>query len=320
MQLPCGHEYCKSCMAQLREKKVAQTCPLCRKPLPPGPDKLHDLGYRIYLKIMAVVDPGRNADWKTISLTPVQQRGMDQSRALLLEAAAQGHMMAQVICGDIYGFGRGVAKDERLAFVYHEKAAQQGHLSSQNNMGVHYMNGLGCEQSFERAAEWLKKAAGQGDARSMALLGGLYYNGEGVPQNHERAFQLFQQSRALGHTHPSLHFSLGLCHEHGLGVAKDYLEARRFYSLASTQGNAQAAEYLKRLDEKIRTECPLLGKRAVITGTSREDLNGRAGVATSFDHDRDRYVVELDGDAGETKKKGKLKLKPENLALVGRKH
>ena len=40
MQLPCGHEYCKSCMAQLREKRVAQTCPLCRKPLPPGPDKL----------------------------------------------------------------------------------------------------------------------------------------------------------------------------------------------------------------------------------------------------------------------------------------
>ena len=37
----------------------------------------------------------------------------------------------------------------------------------------------------------------------------------------------------------------------------------------------------------------------VITGTSREALNGRAGVATSFDHDRDRYVVELDGNAGE---------------------
>ena len=52
----------------------------------------------------------------------------------------------------------------------------------------------------------------------------------------------------------------------------------------------------------------------VITSTSRNDLNGRAGVATSFDYDRDRYVVELHDDAGE---KGRLMLKPENLDLPG---
>ena len=139
MQLPCGHEYCKSCMAQLREKRVAQTCPLCRKPLPPGPDKLYDLGWRIYAKIVAVVDPDENADWDNITLSPVQQRGMDQSRALMLEAAAQGHMMAQAVCADIYSGGRGVARDERLAFVYHEMAAQQGHMKFQYNMGVNYL-------------------------------------------------------------------------------------------------------------------------------------------------------------------------------------
>ena len=122
----------------------------------------------------------------------------------------------------------------------------------------------------------------------------------------------------MGNTDPALHFNLGLCHEFGHGVAKDYLEARRFYSLASAQGYARATEDLNLLDEKIRTECPLLGKRVVITGTSREDLNGRAGVATSFDHDHDRYVVELDGHRGE-KQKGKLRLKPGNLGLAGRK-
>ena len=49
-----------------------------------------------------------------------------------------------------------------------------------------------------------------------------------------------------------------------------------------------------RLNEKIHIECPLLGKRVLITGTSREDLNGKTGVATSFDHARGRYVVALD--------------------------
>ena len=100
------------------------------RPLPPGPDKLFDLGWRIYVKIVAVVEPnwgpGRfSASWETISLSPAQQRGMDQSRSLLLEAAAQGHMNAQALCGNIYDFAQGVAEDDRLAFVYYEMAARQ---------------------------------------------------------------------------------------------------------------------------------------------------------------------------------------------------
>ena len=57
------------------------------------------------------------------------------------------------------------------------------------------------------------------------------------------------------------------------------------------------------------------GERVKITGTSREDLNGQAGVATSFDHACGRYVVELDG----TSKRGpeKLKVKPVNLREMG---
>ena len=90
-------------------------------------DKLHDLGWRIYAKIQALVDPDfKGIAWANFTLSPGQQRGMDQSRALLLEAAAQGHMHAQGICGDIYSFGRGVAKDYHLAYVHSEKAAQQG--------------------------------------------------------------------------------------------------------------------------------------------------------------------------------------------------
>ena len=317
MQLPCGHEYCKSCMVQLREKGVAQTCPLCRKPLPPSPDKLYDLGYRIYAKIAAEVEPDCNASWEHISLSPAQQRGMDQSRALFLEAAAQGHMRAQANCGDIYWYARGVAKNEHLALIYYEMAAEQGCSGSQGNVGIYYFHGLGYKQSYEKAAEWLEKAACQNDAEAMATLGALYANGLGVPQNKKRAVELFQQSRALGNTSPIIEHNLGVHYEHGHGVVKDYLEARRFHALASAQGFAQAADLLPQIDEKIRTECPLLGKRVRITGTSREDMNGRAGVAASFDHARGRYVVELD-DAGE-KEREKLRLKPGNLVLAGRK-
>ena len=104
-----------------------------------------------------------------------------------------------------------------------------------------------------------------------------------------------------------------MCHENGHGVTKNYREARRLYALASAQGHAAATKHLKDLDERIRTECPLLGTRVVITGTSREDLNGRAGVAATFDHARGRYVVELDSKEGE-KEKERLKIKPQNLS------
>ena len=102
-------------------------------------------------------------------------------------------------------------------------------------------------------------------------------------------------------------------YERGHGVVQDYRRARQLYALASAQGNAGATANLKRLDEKIRTECPLLGKRVQITGASRDDLNGRAGVATSFDHARGRYVVELEGKGKSRIADAKLKVKSENV-------
>ena len=99
-----------------------------------------------------------------------------------------------------------------------------------------------------------------------------------------------------------------MCYENGYGVTKNYREARRLYALASAQGHAPATQCLNRLDEEIRTECPLLGTRVVITGTSREDLNGRVGVAATFDHARGRYVVELDNE--------RMKVKPQNLTAT----
>ena len=113
--------------------------------------------------------------------------------------------------------------------------------------------------------------------------------------------------------------TLGLCHVNGQGTTKSYAEARYLFDRALAQGHAKAAEALKRLDEKIRTECPLLGKRVSITGTSREDLNSRTGVATSFDHAGGRYVVELDRKGKGKSEPAKLRLKPVNLARSARK-
>ena len=133
--------------------------------------------------------------------------------------------------------------------------------------------------------------------------------------SYERAAELFKQSSNGGHRVGQL--LLATCHEEGTGVTQDYQEARRLYALASAQGDADATEALTRLKEKIRTECPLLGKLVAIFGTSREDLNGRTGVAASFDHARGRYVVKLDGKGTGKRGPEKLKVRPENLRGMG---
>ena len=200
-QLPCGHEYCKLCVEELRQKGVDKSCPLCRKPLPPGPEKLFDLGYGMYSKIRGEVDRGRPQSegldpWPALSTK--QQRELDEAVAIMREAADQGHMGAQGMCGEAYDFGRGVVKDDRLALVYYEKAAKQGHVGAQFNTGNCYARGQGCDQNYERAAEWLEKAARAGHAGAMAHLGSLYYAGYGFPQSFERAVGLFKQGVAQG--------------------------------------------------------------------------------------------------------------------------
>ena len=72
-------------MAELRKKGVAEACPLCRKPLPPGAEKLYELSERVWLKIRRAV--GTNAAWPPLS--PSQQKEMNGAIVMAQEAMDQ---------------------------------------------------------------------------------------------------------------------------------------------------------------------------------------------------------------------------------------
>ena len=149
----------------------------------------------------------------------------------------------------------------------------------------------------------------------MVSLGNLYLQGRGIPRNFERGAELLKKAVLQGGMRAQ--FMLAACHHDGIGVAKDYLEARRLYKLASAQGHPDPQGLLHLLEEDIRTKCPLLGKRVKITGTSRADLNGRIGVTRSFDEAAGRCVVRL--HAAGAKKPGStpdMKVRPRNLKLT----
>ena len=88
-RLPCGHSFCTGCVAELRSKGVSQACPLCRAPLPPGPEKLFELAERVWQRLdrALVADEDNDGTWAPLSAS--QQKEMDGAIVMLQEARDQ---------------------------------------------------------------------------------------------------------------------------------------------------------------------------------------------------------------------------------------
>ena len=82
--LPCGHSFCTGCVSELRSKGVSETCPLCRAPLPPGPEKLFELAERVWMKIARAHG---NGEWPPLSAP--QQKEMNGAIVMFQEATDQ---------------------------------------------------------------------------------------------------------------------------------------------------------------------------------------------------------------------------------------
>jgi len=87
--------------------------------------------------------------------------------------------------------------------------AELGDAEAQFNLGVLYDEGAGVEQNLTTAADWYRKAAEQGFIDAQTNLGIMYY--------------------------------------HGLGVAPDLKAAAHWFRLAADQGDAEAMNYVQRI-------------------------------------------------------------------------
>mgnify|MGYP002056500895 CR=1 FL=1 len=85
--LPCGHSFCTGCVSELRAKGVSDSCPACRAPLPPGPEKLYDLAFRVWRNIRNAIDPNNTGTWAPLSAS--QQEEMDGAIVMFQEAMDQ---------------------------------------------------------------------------------------------------------------------------------------------------------------------------------------------------------------------------------------
>ena len=84
----------------MRSKGVSEACTLCRALLPPGPEKLWELGYRVWLKI--VMKFKSNCEWPPLSAS--QQKEMGGAIVMFQEAMDQvsgrvRDLISMVPCG-----------------------------------------------------------------------------------------------------------------------------------------------------------------------------------------------------------------------------
>ncbi len=166
--------------------------------------------------------------------------------AELMPLARAGRPEAEYRIGAVYMFGLGAAKDDKIAFLWLNRAARNGHPSAQYLFGMLHAEGRGTEIDPEVAAVWLTKAAKKGV----------------VPAQHE----------------------LGRLHAEGFLGKRDLRKATYWLELAAQADHAPAQVALARVLVNLRNERYDLeaAKRWVARAAELGNADGQARVASNY--------------------------------------
>ena len=156
---------------------------------------------------------------------------------LSLNAAEQNDPSAQVLLGEMYHYGHGVAQDYQEAVKWYRKAAEQGDDYGLNNLGFMYENGYGVTQNYQEALKLYRESVEKGNALGQCHLGYMYENGYGVTKNRNEAYKWFRLAADQGNANAQEW--VGYYYENGYGpVGQDYWQAIEWYKKAVVQNES----------------------------------------------------------------------------------
>ena len=112
-----------------------------------------------------------------------------------------------------------------------------------------YEEGQGVQQNYEEAIKWYSFAAKKGLSGAQSKLGLMYQSGKGVIQDFKEAVRLYRQSAKQGNTLGQKY--LGVMYVLGQGVPKDYVLAHMWFSISGSNGNQNALNSMRLLEEKM---------------------------------------------------------------------
>jgi localization factor PodJL len=195
---------------------------------------------------------------------PMEQIPIAIGSAKLRDAAHNGDGSAAYEIAVRFADGRGVAANMTEAARWFERAAQAGFAAAQFRLGSLYEKGQGVKKDLEKAKQNYLAAAAQGNAKAMHNLAVLYAEGgfTGKP-DFATAAQWFQKAADYGIADSQ--YNLAVLYARGLTGSKNLVDSYKWFSLAATQGDKEAAhkrdEVAAQLDAKDLAAAKLAVKR-----------------------------------------------------------
>ncbi len=111
--------------------------------------------------------------------------------AYLKKSLQQDFPNAYWYMGNVLQFGEfGEKVDLKKAVEYYANAASAGLSDAQLSLGECYASGKGVERNDQLAFYWVQKAAEQEEPDALATLGAFYHDGIGVKVDMEKAYRL----------------------------------------------------------------------------------------------------------------------------------
>ena len=172
--------------------------------------------------------------------------------AAIKSLAAQGDAAAQYELGGRFAEGRGMARDQKTAAQWFQKAAEQELAPAQYRLGSMYEKGIGVDRDYAQARKWYQRAADAGNARAMHNLAVLAAEGNDGKPDYLVASDWFRKAAEFGVRDSQ--YNLAILHARGLGVTQSLTHSYMWFAIAADQGDADAGkkrdEIGARLDSK----------------------------------------------------------------------
>ena len=134
--------------------------------------------------------------------------------------------------------GNGVARDDKVALGWMQKAAGGGYPPAQYALALHNQATRELSRQAADAIALSARAAAQGNAQAQAEMGARYLNGKGVMQNYQQALRLYHASAAQKYVPARV--AMGDIYMGGKAVPRNAEQAIKWWSLAADQGDRTA--------------------------------------------------------------------------------
>ena len=155
--------------------------------------------------------------------------------------AERGNLRAQYWLAQLFYFGQGVEKDDKVAARWYEIAARRGHLVAMFKLANLYARGDGVAYSENKVIRWYTEAANRGHLKSALRLASYYARGAYVTQHEGKARFWYRRAAIMGSGKGVIKLAQNLMSTKT--IARDYRRAYTWLLIAEAKRLPKARKY-----------------------------------------------------------------------------